>query len=368
MIVCFVLLGSVAIAQNLVVDPSFEALKGCPRNLSNFNFDLKYWSTPTRGTTDYFHTCGERMGIPNNFNGFQRAKSGNGYAGLYLFAPQDYREYIQAQLQDTLVKGEKYTISFYVSLAEGSDYALYELGVLFTEKNLSLPTDKNLSRAQLGKIRDQSYYLVEIEKKGSFSDSKKWTKVSTEITAKGGERYITIGNFKDNARSGRVKPKNIGPKPKRKQKGEVAYYYIDMMEVRSVNEVVAQNNPQPYTLDKTHVFQNLLFGFDNFHLLDSSMADVQHVYEYLRENTVLSITINGHTDSIGTVPYNLTLSNNRARAVADCLLKLGLPKERIVWQGHGGKKPIATNTTKEGRQQNRRVEFVISEKKQIQKP
>lgn len=344
-------------AQNLIVDPSFESYKDCPRNLSNFNHDLEHWSTPTRGTTDYFNTCGERMGVPNNFNGFQRTKFGNGYAGFYMFAPKDYREYIQAQLSKTLEKGKKYKVSFYLSLAEASDYALRDLGVLFSEEKLSLPTDKNLSRTKLGKIRDQALYLTEIETPGFYSDSKKWTLVSTEIIARGTENFMSIGNFKGNAQTRRLKPKNIGPKPKRKQKGEVSYYYVDMIALVSMD---GTDRPEPYELDKTHVFQNMLFEFDNFQLLETAMADLQHIYDYLLRNTTLHITINGHTDSIGQNRYNQTLSYNRAHAVAAYLLKLGLPEDRIGWKGHGGNIPVAPNVTAEGRQQNRRVEFVIT--------
>lgn len=356
----FLSLGTTLMAQNLVIDPSFEASEKCPRYLSNFNHDLESWSTPTRGTTDYFNSCSERMGVPNNFNGFQRSKSGNGYAGFYVYAPDDYREYIQAQLTQTLVKGKKYIASFYLSLAEGSDYALGDLGVLFSERKLNVATDKNLSRTKLAKIRDQAVYLVEIDHPDFYSNSKKWIKVSTEIVARGNENFMTIGNFKSNARSRRIKPKNIGPRPKRRQKGEVSYYYVDVLGLSAVG-APEQPEPETYVLNKTHVFQNVLFEFDNYRLLDSAMADLRNVYEYLQHNTALTITIKGHTDSTGPAPYNRGLSDKRARAVADYLLQLGLPQERILWKGYGGEKPVATNATEEGRQQNRRVEFVISE-------
>jgi outer membrane protein OmpA-like peptidoglycan-associated protein len=55
------------------------------------------------------------------------------------------------------------------------------------------------------------------------------------------------------------------------------------------------------------------------------------------------------------------LSSRRAEAVAQFLLSMGLPKHRVTWQGFGRERPIASNSTDEGRKQNRRVEFVISE-------
>ena len=72
--------------------------------------------------------------------------------------------------------------------------------------------------------------------------------------------------------------------------------------------------------------------------------------------------INGHTDTIGGESYNLELSTNRCQSVARYLMQLGLPKARITWRGFGGAKPIADNSTEEGRQLNRRVEFMISRK------
>ncbi|MGB5819809.1 MAG: OmpA family protein [Saonia sp.] len=359
---CFLFLGTSIMAQNLVLDPSFEVHDACPRHLSNFDHDLPHWSTPTRGTTDYFNSCSEHMGVPNNFNGFQRAKSGNGYAGLYVYAPEDYREYIQAEFTETLVKGKKYKASFYMSLAEGSDYALRDLGIVFSEEKLNLATDKNISRTKLAKVRDHTHYMVEVKNTDFYSNSKKWMLVAIELEAKGNENFMVIGNFNSNARTIRTKPKNMGPKPKRRQKGEVSYYYVDMLEMVSLETVAVSEQPKPYELNKTHIFHNVLFEFDDFRLLETAMSDLRNIYNYLQDNSTLSITINGHTDSVGPKHYNQVLSNKRAWAVADYLQKLGLAKDRIVWQGYGGKKPLATNTTEEGRQQNRRVEFVITEK------
>mgnify|MGYP001812941026 FL=1 len=91
------------------------------------------------------------------------------------------------------------------------------------------------------------------------------------------------------------------------------------------------------------------------------------LYEYLKKEDALKITIDGHTDSLGSDTYNMWLSKKRAEAVAHHLLKLGLGKDRIQWQGHGGSKPIATNDNEQGRRQNRRVEFVIAKLKALNK-
>jgi OOP family OmpA-OmpF porin len=79
----------------------------------------------------------------------------------------------------------------------------------------------------------------------------------------------------------------------------------------------------------------------------------------MRENSVLKITVNGHTDNVGTADYNLNLSKTRAKAVYDYLIKSGISTFRLNYQYYGLTKPIADNDTEEGRAVNRRVEFEI---------
>jgi outer membrane protein OmpA-like peptidoglycan-associated protein len=75
--------------------------------------------------------------------------------------------------------------------------------------------------------------------------------------------------------------------------------------------------------------------------------------------TVGTVTIVGHTDSIGGSGYNLTLSRRRARAVADTLADFGIRRNRMRTMGRGESEPIAPNTTVSGRTLNRRVEIYL---------
>jgi len=68
----------------------------------------------------------------------------------------------------------------------------------------------------------------------------------------------------------------------------------------------------------------------------------------------------GHTDSAGSLELNLRLSEARAQAVTDYLIKLGLDSSQFSSKGYGPNQPIADNSTKEGRAQNRRIEFTLS--------
>jgi OmpA-OmpF porin, OOP family len=71
------------------------------------------------------------------------------------------------------------------------------------------------------------------------------------------------------------------------------------------------------------------------------------------------IEIAGHTDSTGSPAFNEALSKNRAKAVADALVKTGIPMTRLQVAGYGPAKPVATNDTEDGKLQNRRIEFTL---------
>ncbi len=74
----------------------------------------------------------------------------------------------------------------------------------------------------------------------------------------------------------------------------------------------------------------------------------------------LHLAVEGHTDSIGTDEYNRQLSEQRAEAVRDYLVQQGIKSDAITASGFGKSEPVASNDTPEGRQQNRRVELVVS--------
>ncbi|WP_209404270.1 OmpA family protein [Pseudozobellia sp. WGM2] len=352
------LVSEIGYAQNLIKNPSFESFVNCPGHLGNFDSDVQNWSTPTGGSTDYFNGCSTEMGTPENFNGAQTADFGVGYAGLYLYAPDDYREYLQAELNGPLIKGEKYQISFYVSLAERSDFAIKEFGMLLAKEAINLTTKKVLSKKLLYQQKENDYSFMEIGYSNFYSDTQDWILVHTQFVAKGTERYLIMGNFKSNKRTRLFKTKRNAK--------QGAYYYVDMFKLTkvqptntTVKEVGLKTSLQ-IELDKTHVFENVLFKFDKFKITSKAETELKGVFEYLLQNEQARITINGHTDNIGSKDYNYRLSTQRARIVAEHLIKMGLDKGRVVYQGYGGEKPIASNKTEVGRQQNRRVEFIIS--------
>ena len=119
---------------------------------------------------------------------------------------------------------------------------------------------------------------------------------------------------------------------------------------------VKQITPLPVIIIPQQVF----FDFDSS-VIKSEFAVVleEEAAKILRQKEHKGIIIEGHTDSIGTSEYNQLLSERRSNAIKELLVSKGISASILTAKGVGEEKPIADNTTKEGRAQNRRVEFHV---------
>jgi hypothetical protein len=181
--------------QNLVPNPSFEAYTLCPTidNASDISYCLN-WTNPTIYSPDYFNGCDTTAeswySVPENGFGFQSAHTGSAYSGIITMIEINGREYIQAELIDTLISNRKYCVSFYVSASDSAPYTSNDIGVYFSEDPVSsnntffLPLDPQVFNNST---------VTKLDNRAS------WTEVSGEFIAQGREKYITIGNFKDDA-------------------------------------------------------------------------------------------------------------------------------------------------------------------------
>lgn len=116
----------------------------------------------------------------------------------------------------------------------------------------------------------------------------------------------------------------------------------------------AEKSPAP---GKPIILKNIFFETGSAILKTESTAELNRLRELLAENPSLKIRINGHTDDVGGEAENLLLSENRARAVFDFLLKNGIETGRLSFKGFGESQPVDSNLTAEGRAKNRRTEF-----------
>jgi len=105
--------------------------------------------------------------------------------------------------------------------------------------------------------------------------------------------------------------------------------------------------------------KNIQFDLKSIELKPVSVTELNKLLQLMNDNPAVHVQISGHTDNIGSDADNLILSTNRAKAVAGYLISKGIAANRLTWKGYGAAKPIADNTTEEGRAKNRRTEFTI---------
>lgn len=345
-------------SQNLVNNPSFENSKYVSEHLGNFNNNISNWSTPNTGSTDVFHIESEAVGTINFF-GNQKPKQGNTYAGMYVLAPENYREYIQGELSKILTENESYTISFYISLAENSSHAIKNLGVLFLENSLNINQDKVLDINTILNQIEKSHITL-INSQQFYIEKEAWEKVTFSFKAKGFEQVFVIGNFDTNKTTTTLKVQES-------KHPDASYYYIDHVVIEAVKEEnlesnsiknIEENSIETHTV---YTLKNVLFEFNRHNLLKSSTKELDQLYNYLNQNKRLQIEVYGHTDTVGSQERNDELSLLRAKEVALYLISKGLKPERITATGFGDKFPVAPNTTETNRALNRRVEFKLIE-------
>ena len=190
---------SKANAQNLVLNPSFEDTIACPTTTA-IPMQCKYWYTANIGSPDYFSEqpdifCGTSP-VPLSNAGYQYARTGIAYVGLVtLMQPLNpnylnRREYIGGELSDTLKQGHEYCVSFYISVAEELKYVTDGIG-LYLSIDSAVDYTINTNLPFVPQISNPSGNII--------YDTLNWVQISGTYIANGGEKYLTIGNFKDNA-------------------------------------------------------------------------------------------------------------------------------------------------------------------------
>ncbi|MEO8066242.1 MAG: T9SS type A sorting domain-containing protein [Flavobacteriales bacterium] len=192
-------MGSVASAQNFVPNGDFEQYSLCPTSNSQIDRALPWFNAfvgmpwGPGPTPDYLNACTTLAGIdiPSNNYGVQFAHSGSAYGGfaVYLQYSPDFREYMEVQLTQPLVAGSCYELSFHLTLAETfGNTASGDIGACFTGALLAQTSWDTLP------VVPQLDHLG-----GLVTDTINWVLVSAIYQAQGGEEYLTIGNFHDDA-------------------------------------------------------------------------------------------------------------------------------------------------------------------------
>ncbi len=136
------------------------------------------------------------------------------------------------------------------------------------------------------------------------------------------------------------------------------FYTLYIVELEEMKQEITSNDILAALNTDGHISLYINFDFGKAEIKAESQKIIDQIAEMLNANPSLKVSIEGHTDNVGAAPGNKTLSENRAKAVMNNLIAKGISQSRLSSKGWGQDKPIADNTTEEGRALNRRVEIV----------
>ena len=295
-------------AQNLVPNYSFENKIKCPTNSDEFQGYVSLWTGGGGGGPSYFtHCSGDSIvATPLSIYGYQYAHTGVSYAGIYLYVSAFYnnRSYIQDSLTNSLNSGTKYFVTFYVSLADNYQYACNNMGAYFSDSSLNYSG-----------VTVKSYLVPQITNDtlhNQLTDTIHWIKISGSFVAKGGEKYIIIGNFDDDAHSDTIFVNSSA-------NNVAAYYFIDdvivspdsnyadsLAGVQNINEPKQEVKffPNPASTKLTIEVSLQLGETDNICIYDAMGKEVR-CEELINNITTLSIV----NLSSGIYYYRITDKN-----------------------------------------------------------
>ena len=292
-ILLFVCFYASTFGQNLVPNPGFDSLSECPFFLHQI-YKAPPWFQPffyPKGTTsgssstDLYATCAthDYCKVPENIHGNQHPRSGSAYAGIIVYDPtqQDYREYIEVQLDSALRENQVYCFSIYLSLADHAEYAIDKFGVYFS-------ADSTLDSNDFNAL---AYLAPQIElNPGIVNDTNNWTQLTGYYRAKGGEQYLTFGNFR--------KDKDTYYAYDSLKKGvSLAYYYVDdvslspcempPMGLNGTEETPVRIYPNPAGSFVTIAFENPAGSACEILVFNSMGQLVREIHNVTDETAVL---------------------------------------------------------------------------------
>lgn len=180
-----------SVCQNLVPNPSFEDYNNCPSTLFNLS-DVNLWQN-FRESPDYFNACANvnnpGLGVPNNVRGTQAAIDGLGYIGLICFGKSinNIREHAGVQLLQPLIQGQKYFISFFVSLSDTVSFncAINKLGIKFSTFAYSVSNPSPIDN--IAQLYSDSIIL----------EKNSWFRIYGSFISDSSYTHLIVGNFFD---------------------------------------------------------------------------------------------------------------------------------------------------------------------------
>ncbi|MFK8044432.1 MAG: PKD domain-containing protein [Crocinitomicaceae bacterium] len=318
-----------SLAQNLVPNQSFEANIGCPSAVSQISNIISWTDLASHtGNADYFHTCGTSANItvPNNYVGSEPAAAGNAYIGLNLiyYPTPDFREYVEIGLSSALTAGATYSVSFQYSLADNSDYNTSDFGIYF-----SATANAGVGTSAPMPIVPQVTSPVLLDNKVG------WITVTENFVASGGEQFMLLGNFLNDALTTVNAVGNAGY--------DGSYIYLDDIVVQEICNFSLGNDTvictgQTIPLDATTINNPSTYLWQDSSTDPTFTVTGPGIY-WVEVTNVCGTT----TDSIvvdAASPLNLDFGNDTILCLGETwLLDVTSPNSTYVWQDN------STNST-----------------------
>lgn len=200
--------------------------------------------------------------------------------------------------------------------------------------------------------------------KGLVFDSVSGQKLSARFSLTDVDNNNVIVQSESNAQTGEFLlaiPTNRNYALTVEKRGYLFYSaHFRLQGVHEFSEPFLRDVPlKPIVKGEIATLNNIFFETDSARLLPESTAELNKLLLLLTSNPGLAIEISGHTDNTGTPAYNLELSEKRARAVYDFLIKHSIESNRLSYKGYGANQPVADNDNEAGKAANRRTEFKV---------
>jgi outer membrane protein OmpA-like peptidoglycan-associated protein len=221
-------------------------------------------------------------------------------------------------------------------------------------------------------MKERSFVLFDLPEDAS-PNSPGWFDFHQIYTAKGGEEYFSIGTFSGEDYVDILRTVKNDTTDYRHKYAKYIFRNVNIFPINDSIVPIKDNNTQTKIADcfdpdsikivspnQKFIVRRVNFALSSFELSDSTKQEINKIALFMKKNSKFNLNIIGHTDSIGTKPYNQILSEKRAEAVCQYLVSLGIEKSRLTSEGKGEEQPLDEKLLKKNFGLNRRVEFEFS--------
>lgn len=341
---------------------------GIETNISNGGMDIYVSKLKENGSYSEPVNLGENINtFADDFNPFLAADNTTLYyisAGLPGYGREDV--WVTKRLDDTWLNWTKPKNLGPAINTSGREFAFTltakgdEAYMVSYEKLEGSKGAGDLVKVQLSKSAQPDPVVLVY---GKVLNKKTNEPISANIEYFGLKDDKNYGNANSNPETGEYKiilPRGVNYGFKSSSDGFISVSEnLDLTELKEYKEIEKNLYLVPVEIGQTIRLNNIFFDTGLAILREESENELENLKKLLIDNEKMTIEVSGHTDNVGNDANNLKLSSDRAQAVVQWLLDHGIDTSRLTSKGYGETKPIGSNSSEEGKQLNRRVEFTI---------